>query len=51
VYVQYNAVHGFWPVESTKLADEPTGRGEGPTICMELQCDKVTCTDRGGEKG
>ena len=29
VYFQYSAVHGFWPVEeSTKLVDEPTGRGE-----------------------
>jgi hypothetical protein len=29
VYVQYSALHGFWPVEeSTKLVDEPTGRGE-----------------------
>jgi len=43
-----SAVHGFWPAhEFVDLADEPTGCGE---VCLEIQCDKVLCTNRGGEK-
>jgi len=52
---RYSALHRSWPVEElAELADGPTGRGEvargGCSFAWNL-CHKVTCTDRGGEKG
>jgi len=50
----YSTMISLWPVEDlAELAGGPTGRGEmargGCLFWLELQCDKVTCTD-GGQK-
>ena len=50
-HISYSAVNGFWSVQLTELADWPTGCGNVERSGLELQCDKVTCTYGGGEKG